>query len=323
MEMSLVNSKIILVILFLFFAGCTHVKDESTDSYLSLPEEFTFIPDEGIRVEEASNPGVHLNDDGSTSLYYYLKSSVEPGELPDDIPKLSISEDGLIFEEGEDTNDVFRAKQLPDGTWRDYGFDQSKNCLISRSSEDGKTFDRDEGCRYIIQEDDKGTVGIIDFFVDSQENIVLLYIGDMYGLNNVRRAYSTDNGWTFTFTNGNVLNDENLGGEEMSFVDQKVIVLEDGRVFLVSMRLGEEQIGTVYGFISEDDGVTFKQYKEVLLKPSDFNNYGYGIPKNLHDPVIVQLKDGRYRIYVGLSIKHEEGNTDQKAWAIVSATTEL
>ncbi len=301
----------------------TQMTTEDTSSYP--PDEFTFIPDEGIRMLDASNPGVRANDDGSISLLYEDRSSntidSKNKKTPSAQQYIATSNKGLIFDDrGEGVTGKeggqFRAKQLPDGTWRGYGYDTTKGieggCLTSQSSSDGVTYTDDEGCRYTLQEEDQGWMGVYDFFADSKNNIVLLYLGDKYGLNNVRRAYSTD-GWTFTFTNGNVLGDEDLGG--MSYVDEKVLVLPDHRVFLVAM-----QQGTIYGFISEDDGVSFQRYKEVLLEPSDFTSEQYGTVSSLHDPQIAQLDDGRLRIYVAALFNGDEATTDD-VWGIVSATT--
>ncbi|MBI5002470.1 hypothetical protein HZC31_03735 [Candidatus Woesearchaeota archaeon] len=292
---------------------------EDTSSYPSLPEEFTFFVDEGLQMTEASNPGARVNDDGTISLLYEDYTGDSPAQY------VATSEDGLLFSDrGESvSNSVggqFRAKQLPDGTWRGYGYDTTKGieggCLTSQSSFDGITYTQDEGCRYTLQEEDEGWMGVYDFFADSKDNIVLLYLGDKYGLNNARRAYSTDGGWTFTFINDNVLNDEDLGGGQMSYVDEKVIVLSDSRVFLVAM-----QQGNIYGFLSDDDGVSFQRYKDVLLEPGDFDNAEYGYAWSLHDPQIAQLEDGRLRIYVAVLFKVDETTTDDDMWAIVSATT--
>ena len=296
----------------------TQTTTEDTSSYSSLSDEFTFIADEGLRMLEASNPGAKMNDDGTISLLYEDKS--ENGKQ-----RVSTSVDGLLFEEGIEVSrtegGAFRAKQLPDGTWISYGYDTTKgiegNCLTSQSSEDGVTYTDDEGCRYTLQDDDEETMGVYDFFADSQDNIVLLYIGDKYGLNNVRRAYSTDGGWTFTFTNDNVLGDEELGGGARSYVDEKVIVLSDHRVFLVAM-----QQGTIYGFISEDDGVTFQRYEEALLEPSDFENEEYGVASSLHDPQIIALEDGSLRIYVAAMFNGGTDTKEDDMETIVSATTE-
>ncbi len=293
--------------------------EESEQDETTKEEDFTFIFDDGIRMAEASNPGVKMNDDGTISLLFQDNSD-------DGKQHVAISEDGLTFSDrGESVTQrvggQFRAKQLPDGTWRGYGYDTTKGieeeCLTSQSSEDGITFADDVGCRYTLTDDDKGTMGVYEFFADSNENIVLLYIGDRYGLNNIRRAYSKDNGETFTFTNGNVLGDDDFGGGAKSYVDEKVLVLDDHRVFLVAM-----QSGTIYGFMSEDDGVSFEPYEEPLLEANDFISTEYGEATSLHDPQIIELEDGRYRIYVTAGFRGDSTTTENDTEAIVSATTE-
>lgn len=305
------NKKLAVLLAFLLTA-CT-LQSVSTD--------VSFIPDEGIRMMYASNAGAKLDEDGNMLLLYEANGSDLTGQY------IATSEDGLNFEdEGEqvayEEAGAFRSKQLPDGTWISYGFNTTKGitgtCLTSQSSEDGVTFTEDEGCRYELQEDDNGRMGVYEFFNDSKGNVVLLYLGDLEGMNNVRRAYSTDNGQTFTFTNGNVLGDENDGGGSNSYVDQKVTVMENGDVFLVAMKQGN-----IYGFISTDDGETFEPYSdEPLLVPDDFTHEEYGLVRSLHDPQIVTLEDGRYRIYVtALFGEREAGVTEGGLSTLVSATS--
>src|SRR3989338_2368016 len=53
---------------------------EDTSSYPSLPEEFTFTGDEGLRMTEASNPGARVNDDGTISLLYEDHTGDSPAQ---------------------------------------------------------------------------------------------------------------------------------------------------------------------------------------------------------------------------------------------------
>ena len=87
-----------------------------------------------------------------------------------------------------------------------------------------------------LHPDDKGWMGVYDVYVDQQDRVVLLYLGDKDGLNNVRRAVSTDQGWTFTFQRGDVLGDAadaRARGANAAFVDQKSTLLHDGRTAAV------------------------------------------------------------------------------------------
>lgn len=271
------------------------------------PSQLVFVADEGSRVEKASNPGARFVDETLELLYESRGTS--QGQF---IKTSDASSDYLTFS-GAATRtdaDTFRAHRLPDGTWRAYGLNTTigidGTCLKSKSSTDGVTFTEDDGCRYELTEDDNGRMGVYDFFNRENGDVVMLYIGDLMGLNNVRRAVSTDGGWTFTFDAGNVLDDEDAGGGARSYVDEKVIRLDDGTLYLIAMKSG-----TLYGFTSTDDGETFDLQGEILT-PTDF-----GEPKGaLHDPQLIELPDGRLRIFVNLSTPGDAIND------IVSATTQ-
>jgi hypothetical protein len=174
-------------------ADCAATNEETVEE-----SSIDFIPESGFRMDYASNPGAKVNTDGTISLLY--EDNAAGGQ------KVSTSEDGLTFETGETITIAegaqFRALKLPDGTCRAYGWNSTKgitdgeNGLSSMSSEDCVNYTTDEGYRYTLQEEDNGTMGVYEFFNDSKGGVVMLYIGDMYGMNNVRRAYSTDNGCT-------------------------------------------------------------------------------------------------------------------------------
>jgi hypothetical protein len=80
--------------------------------------------------------------------------------------------------------------------------------------------------------------------------------------------------------------------------------------------------GNIYTFVSIDDGETFK-LEGVALSPDDFSELNVS---SLHDPQIVQLPDGRLRIYVTALLKNEDESkpqpTEELHQVIVSATTE-
>lgn len=259
----------------------------------------TFVADEGVRMEDASNPGARLNEDGTLDLLFEDKNERRPAAAT-----AEESSDWLDFSVTDGAADpgIFRALRLPDGTCRAYGTDATKGIdgkgMTSRSSEDCVTFTEDEGYRYVLQPEDNGEMGVWDLFVDSEGGVVLLYLGDMHGLNNVRRAYSTDGGWTFAFTNGNVFGDDDAGGGARSFVDDKVLPLPDGTFRAITMRGG-----SVHTFLSTDDGKTFV-YEGEALSPDDFADADY---VGLFDPQLVLLPDGRQRIYV--TAESETGST--------------
>lgn len=300
----------LLAFLLLLGAGCAGTPESEP---VGAP---TYYPDEGVRMEDASNPGARLNDDGTLDLLFEDTSArrhvVATSEATSDWL------DFVVTDTNADVG-VFRALKLPDGTCRAFGTDATKGIdgtgMTSRSSKDCVTYTEDEGYRYVLQPEDNGRMGVWDLFVDSDGGIVLLYLGDMLGLNNVRRAYSTDGGWTFEFTNGNVFGDDDAGGGARSFVDDKVLVLPDGTVRAITMRGG-----SVHTFLSTDDGKTFA-YEDEVLSPEDFSDGEY---VGLFDPQLVLLPDGRQRIYV--TAQAETGNTlpdgrRELASVIVSATT--
>jgi len=279
-----------------------------------IPGDLVFRPDPGVRVTGAGL--AHPSFDPATGLFYLYYESEEPrGEF------VATSTDGLVFSAGsppeewlhdprvllmpepdEEGAPIYRRYILnPDGT------------ITSESSPDGVHFVLDPGVRYRPHPSDNGTIGVFDHFVDTRGGVVLLYIGDMQGLNNVRRAYSLpgDNGLNFVFERGDVLGDSGYGGGPNSFVDQKSVLLPDGRRRLFVMRQG-----TIYSFISEDDGRTFIKEPGIRLRPSDFPGLGF---VTLHDPWAIVLPDGRTRIYLHGMIRSPGGKMSS---AIVSATSE-
>lgn len=259
-------------------------------------ETITFTADEGSRVEYASNPGVKFTDDEEVILLYENRSG---DGVPFQIAYADESSDWLEFGESEDLTredqDSFHAIKLATDLYRFYGYrptvgsGEDETGMKSSSSTDGKTFTEDEGYRYLFEEEDMGNIGTYDFYFDQSGGIVLLYVGDKFGKNNVRRAYSEDGGWTFEFDRGNVLGDDNRDTYEGTFVDQSVLRLDDGRVFLIAMKSGK-----IYGFVSNDDAKTF-EYDGLLAEPADFADLGIG---SLHDPKMVKLPDGRIRFYI-------------------------
>lgn len=262
-----------------------------------LASDLVFIPDAGVRMSNASNAGVKFTD-ATTMELLYENQRAAPGASRQVIASATADSDWLDFTVTNPAadGDNFRALKLPDGTCRAYGFNNTKGLtngetgMTSRSSTDCITFTPDPGTRYTLQSADNGTLGVYDFFNDTKGGVVMLYLGDLYGLNNARRAYSTDNGWTFTFTNDNVLGDADLGGGSNSYVDEKTIRLADGRIRLIAM-----QRGSIHSFISKDDGITFTKEAGIRLQASDFTELGL---TSFNDPQIIALPDGRYRIYV-------------------------
>ncbi len=268
-----------------------------------------FVPDQGIRMDFAALAKVTVGDDG---LFYLFYQDTSGKRLKNPI---AVSSDGLAFAEGKTSDGSTRhpyAVALPDGTWRRYIFGEN-NVIKSESSVDGVMFTQDEGLRYSPSEEDRGTLGTYDIYVDKDGGVVLLYVGDMKGLNNVRRAYSPpgDNGWTFSYERGNVLGDDWAGGGSRTFVDIKSVGLPDGRRRLFAMRGGTQ----ILSFISDADLDTFSLERGIRLSKEDF--IGLSVI-SLHDPMVIRLPDDRYRMYLHLHVKDQ--NSGEKT-VIVSATT--
>jgi hypothetical protein len=263
--------------------------------------EFTF--DAGFRVVGATNPQPGVDSvTGQVHLYYVDHATGQP--------RVAVSSDGLSFPAGTSAVNVFRNDarntRLPDGTWRRFQWNFGTSQFGSLFSPDGITFTPESGVRYTLQPADKGTLGVYDAFSDRQGGVVLLYLGDLPGLNNVRRAYSRDNGLSFTFDRGNVLGDDTAGGGANSFVDEKSIRLPDGRIRLFTMRQN-----TIYSFVSNDDGYSFVRDPGIRLERASFKE---ATLTSLNDPVVVRLPDGRFRMYVA-SLRSDQ------VWVVVSATT--
>ncbi len=297
---------------------------KSALSSADLYSDLVFVPDPGVRVRLAVEPNAAMAEDGTVYLFYNDKSESDVGRRV-----VAATADGLTFGAptpippgGPHPYDPWRV-QLPDGSWRKYLFDMQSQAVISFSSQDGVQFRQDEGIRYQLAAADNGTFGVHDEYVDPAGGVVMLYIGDMGGVNNIRLAYSPaeDNGFNFILENTNPLNDADKGGGSNSFVDPRTIALPDGRRRLLVMSQGEGAApparpqGAIFSFITED-GHTFTQEPGARLTFSDFTEFEV---VSLNDPAMVRLADGRYRIYVAALIKQENGDYE---WGIISAATQ-
>jgi len=289
--------------------------------------DLIFTPDPGIRVDHASNPAPALAEDGTTYLFFSDRSVSPPRLL------VAASSDGLTFGIGQEPRSWEhdpRRVLLPDGTWRRYLAEQevfgdpgAEMVFRSESSSDGAHFTRDSGIRYRPPQEDRGAIGVYDVFVDREGGTVLLYIGDMGGPTaSVRRAYSLpgDNGWTFAFES-DVLGGYGAG-QGHNHVDPKSLPLPDGRRRLFAMfqgplppQPGVRAVGRISSFVTTDGGRSFEKEGGWRLQPEDFT----GLPVwSLNDPWVVQLRDGRYRMYVAALVGDSPATT---RWAILSATT--
>lgn len=293
------NRKIIALFIFLFF---------SPSVTLALPPDLDFKPDSGVRVDQASNPIAKMTKDGAVQLMWNAHGS--DGRTT---PMNSVSTVGLDFTAnarpvaGAAVGPTIRLK---DGTWRKFIMRPNTSHMTSESSQDGVKYVPEHGVRYFAHASDKGSTGIFDFYRALNGDVVMLYLGDLHGLNNLRRAVSRDDGWTFVFERGDVLGDAAAGGGSNSYVDHKIIRLSDGRLRLFAMRRGQ----AIYSFLSLDDGKTFVLEPGTRLKREDFSEFNV---LSLHDPSVVRFPDGRYRMYVCARISDGAGSKE----VILSATT--
>lgn len=269
----------------------------------SVETSLAFFFDSGFRALNATNPAAGI-DPATGTIYLYFTDHLTGRQM------VTTASDGLTFGSAAEAHDwPFdpRNTLMPDGkTWRRYQWNLQTHVMQSSSSTDGAHFTGDSGTRYTPQAQDANTIGVYDAFSDKSGGVVLLYIGDMFGLNNVRRAYSRDNGLAFTFDRGNILGDADQGGGPNSYVDEKSIRLPDGRIRLFVMRQN-----VISSFTSNDDGYSFTRDAGARLERGAFSG---ATLTTLNDPVVVRLADGRHRMYVA-SLRSDN------VWVIVSATT--
>ena len=275
-----------------------------------------FYLDPGIRVDGAANAQASVDNEGQVWLYYKDGDPGEPG-----MQKRATSVDGLTFPPGiEPTDWLWHAKniRLPDGfdaLWRRVWWDMGQQVFRASSSDDGAFFIPQEDPCYEARPEDTLDIGITDCFVMQDGRVVLLYIGDMFGLNNVRRAESFDGGVSFTFVEDDVFGDADKGGTVNSFVDQRVVYLGGDRYRAFVMRDGK-----IYSFTSNDGGASFDTFDGELIAPDDIPGLAV---RSLHDPSVVQLSDQRWRMYFTAFVDNDPpgpGGDDYEV--ILSASTD-
>ena len=287
----------------------------------AIPWDLDFRPDEGIRVDGSANP--HPGVDSRTGdiwLYTQLQGTTF----------LSTSQDGLVFSDpqetpgpGVNTNDP-RSIQLPDGRWRVYRYDRRRGGFVSSTSIDGVRYQQDAGLRYKLQEIDEGWVGVYTTFANDQNEVLLIYLGAFPGT--ARLALSTDGGETFSFIRRNLLEDEEYKSCHWIHWDPRALVLSDGRIRLFTMVQGPQPphpgyraVGEVFSWTSLDGGHSWNMDPVVSLTPKDFLPFGLYV-WSLNDPWVVELPDGRYRMYVAAVLSDDAEGTNQRV-GILSATT--
>ncbi len=288
-----------------------------------LTSDLIFYPDSGKRtVKGTGMPMAKINENGTVYLYYGEDATNgSPGN------KLAIAADGLTFGNISSPPSTYlyhpKFVLMPDGvTRRTYapGGNMSPN-VVSMSFTGNEQPTADAGVRYTAGANDGGTIGIVEVFADDKGGYVMLYIGDLQNRNDVRRAYSQpgDNGMNFTYTNDNVLGDAGLTKGSDKNVDQFSLLLPDGRRRLFTMAEGGRRINS---FITSDYGTTFTREPGVRLAATDYVEFKV---YSLHDPSVVRLPDGRYRMYVCGRIDNNvnvpDNDPQRYTEVILSATT--
>lgn len=280
--------------------------------------DLQFVPDAGVRVENAGNASPAVDPDtGNVWLYY----SDGPTQYR------SVSEDGLDFPAGEVVTTHWkldpRGTQLPDGYYRRYAYIPADDAFKSHFSTDGITYaPLGSTVHYSLQPEDENWVGVYTAFTNTSDDVVLIYLGANPGT--ARRAISSDGGNTFVFDQSNLLGDIDLTDCKFIHWDPRATLLEDGRVRLFSMVQGPDPahpgfraVGQVYSFISDDGTGDFELEAGIRLEPTDFGDLFLW---SLHDPWVIQLPDGRYRMYVAAKATDDGAGTNLRS-VIVSATT--
>lgn len=270
------------------------------------------VPDAGLRIEKASNPFASVNSSTGITYLGYQDRSGGPESFKSASNGLNFSNPTALTYSNRSVDS--RRTLMPDGkTWRLYQF-SSTGVMTSYISSDGNVFTAEAGTRYTAQAADNGRTGVYDLYTASDGNLVLVYVGDLMGKNNLRMAKSTDNGVSFTFVKGNVLGDDDAGGGGNSFIDNKTILLADGRRRMFTMHAGELQ-----SFVTSD-GYAWTREAGTRIGYKDFAAVGVTI-YSLNDPVAVIDNSGKLKVYVAASTaalaNEGPGNTN---WAIVSAT---
>ena len=301
--------------------------DESpaSTSDVEILSDLVFTPDPGIRVEGATIPEVGIDPESGTVYLYHSVGPESFVALSDD-GGLNFSDPQTATDHAFDTRGLLMPQAAGNGQpiWRQYKWEQG--IFASAASYDGLQYTRENGVRY----DPPNTeiVGVYTNFATADGRVGMMYIGDKGTSEaSVRLAYSVDNGETFKLYDENPLNDLGTHDDGLNQRDPAANVLSDGRVRIFTMvqggpqapMPGQRSVGEIYSFTSSDDGLTFSKDTGVRLAPTDFTEFDVW---SLNDPSVIELADGRYRMYVAALITETSDATSPR-WVIVSATTSL
>lgn len=313
----------------------------------NLPSDLVFIVDEGYRLDYAAQ--VHVVIDEDTGIFYATHKDTSQDESTQGEPTVTLlytSEDGLTFSdpveftdslslgEGVELPALDRAVLMPEldddenEFWRKF-WPAGEDGWISSKTYDGNSYTEEDGIRYEFQEGESSqkSIGYRSFFVNTNGELILLYISGFGsgGDAHMRLAVSEDNGWTFEFVDDNPLNDKGTEETGMNQRDPRFTVLPNGTARLFTMvqggsapTPGRDARGYIYSFYTEN-GYIYELEPGIRLQPSDFTEFEVW---SLNDPEVIQLPDGRYRMYVTARIKNDNPDAEQAyKEVIVSATT--
>lgn len=290
-----------------------------------------FTVDDGMRVDNGSNPMVTYQDEEKLILAYEYRSE-ELRFAPGVDAPLIVTYDGLNFDMVEDRTglSVEPPGVLIDGVYHKYIFQPSDGVMYttSQTNLDYQT----QGVALDVHAQDASDArefGVYTYFVDDQGGVVLLFNStDANGDVVVNRAYaSPDDLSTLEVTDRDIL-DSTL--EYEWYADPNAIVLDDGRIALIVMNQDDGPLppagrqGSVHLYLSDDAGTSF-DYAGELFSWDDFDEFEV---RSLNDPKIVQFADGSLRVYVAAMVPDESKETTDDPsrgykWILVSATGEL
>lgn len=295
--------------------------DEVTLADIAAP---AFVADEGLRIEHAGNAKAGYNADATVGdvgvyVYHQPKDGTEPtgGGAGAMAFAFAYSEDGLAFADAEyaavvdgacdsGASDAVQfvgsqeSMELPDGSgFRRYSLRQGARAAFqafeSWYSSDGIAFCEEDDNRYELGPTDAGTMGVYTTFAAEQTDnqTVLLYLGDLVTENNTRRAVGNADGTLFTWERDDVLGDAALSTSQ-AYVDISTLPVAAGIRRLYAMQGGTG----VYSFLTDDDGKTFTQEDGARIVLSDYTGK-VGTGKTVcafFDPTVAQVPDSSGKV---------------------------
>lgn len=293
-----------------------------------------FQPDLGIRVQGGTTRKAVFHND---TLFLYYGYNLWDGTSMTPVSGLAISTDAPDYNSFTEVNmddyPRYNMLLLPDGiTRRLYGQPMGQNYLISQSSTDWHSISTDPGIRYYLDASDSATFGVSTALVDQNDDVHIYYMGAMPpgGANNIRHCESTDGGDNFTFMSNDICGDLSGPGGNMSHVDPDAVMMSDGTIRLMTMNANgtntpnsasQSANFTIHSFLSSDNGDSFVQEatsggSDIMVHTSDFADTSV---HSLHDPKIVELPDGRVKVFMNGSVFTQ---ADSLEWNIFSITSE-